>query len=102
MPYFHVLIKAELEGVEEICLSPDALHFVLLTCTNCRENISTAGEVSIDPDEHVQSGRAHFHFLSKCQFCRREVTVSILSPERGIEYCKDSSSEWVKFLSFDC
>jgi len=108
---FALQLKARLDNIHEIFIDPamsDTRYYVKIKCTGCGEVFGQGTDnhwVYLDAEQHKTQNGQTANFVSKCKFCKREITIQILDKTlKGYKKSDDlpepqfSESEWFIFF----
>lgn len=95
-------IKATLENIEELKPSGSEFKWYLkFTCGNCGEKSEKWSYVTLDESIPVKKRNAVNHFASKCKFCSRENSLTILK-DAIKSFLGNDQGQFQTVAIFDC
>eukprot|EP00741_Cyanophora_paradoxa_P007831 tig00001215_g7577.t1 len=100
MPKLLISWAADVEGLSEIKITPDARYYVKLKCTNCGEE---SKEVYFNAQDKVElsTGRGDATFVLKCKGCKRENSLDVV-PGHGRSWTEADETKFVPLIACDC
>lgn len=81
MPTFAVLLKAELEGIEQITPVEGRSWMLKFNCTKC--NTVTPNFVEVDPTETAEVGGGTSNLAFKCKECKSVISATVVPRTEG-------------------
>jgi hypothetical protein len=93
-------IKANLENVTEVFLSPDEDWYFEVSCTTCGEAHDKKIYFVLSEVQDMQGSKGQANFVMKCKSCDRTNNIEYLKNTHR-PYSSENES-WETIASFDC
>eukprot|EP01126_Amoeba_proteus_P062493 TRINITY_DN8507_c0_g1_i2.p1 TRINITY_DN8507_c0_g1~~TRINITY_DN8507_c0_g1_i2.p1 ORF type:complete len:222 (-),score=50.34 TRINITY_DN8507_c0_g1_i2:193-768(-) len=99
MVVFKLLVKADLENVEELIPTDDTRWYMKFSCSQCGEKTDKMVYVTKKEEHNNPRGRGTTNLIYTCKFCKRESYVDIVP---GSEKSYKESGSFQCVVEFDC
>ena len=76
MPTFKCIVRADLDGIESICPTPDRTWMLKFICGKCGSE--TPNFIEVDPSQSVKVGGGTSNCSFKCKECKNIISVTVV------------------------